>query len=276
MTHPAESKTFDEIEAELAAADNSGKNVLEAKLEGDSVPEDMRGKTVGDLTTDAGKLKEALRISEEARQQAEGRGAQLEARMAAMEVVQPSQMPSPTPPESPVELTDEQLRELYDKDPLAAIQAINERATTRLEKNLAARIDPLSRTSADVAEQGARERYATEFELFGDQIAAQLKMIPDRSVMSAPRAWDDLIAYIRGKPENFTTLTKQAATKTAAEAEAQAQAAADAAAGASVTAATHRAPTDAPQAGQMDDTKKEIAKTLGMTDADYLKWEKMG
>lgn len=272
MTHPSEAKTFEEIEADLGKAAASGADVLNTKLEGDNIPDALKGKTVEELADRTKRLEDSLRVSETARTEGAGRMGQLEAENAALKVVQPSQ--KPVPDSKPV-LTTEQLKDMYDKDPLAAIATMQQQANETMEANLAARMQPLTRNSADIAEQNARTKHAETFELFGDQVEGHLSKIPDRSVMSTAAAWDDLASYVRGQPGNLEKIIEHRASAGKKKTEEDALQAASDAAGASLTGGAQR-PTPKTNVGVMDDTKREIAKIQGISEEDYLKWENMG
>ena len=220
--HPAAAKTFDEIEADVKARGASGPD-LATKLEGDAVPEDMRGKSLAEVLAQTGKYKEALKISEDARAELGGRVGQLEAHQAASEAVR-AQIPTQFPSERPEpELTEEELQKLHEDEPLKAIQYVNARAEKRLAANIDARLSPLLEGNVSSAEARAKEKHKVVFELLGDKVQAFVDKLHDKNVMSSDKAWDDLIAYVSGQPENQDKLFKAQMDKALDEREADLQ-----------------------------------------------------
>lgn len=255
-------------------AGNEGQqNPLEAKLDGDGIPDELKGKTVKELLAARQNLTESLRLSETRR-------TELENAQRAAAVASQAPPPPPPPKEEP-ELTDEQLAELHQKNPIEAIRYMQAQAARTAERNLERRIGPLMTGSASSAEQSARAKYPDEFQLFGDQIE-RLKNDPkvSKEALASPQAWDDMIAYIRGKPENIDKLFDHRVSKNKPAAQAAAQAAQAAAAGATIKPDL---PTQSRQTGSddLDDTTKEIARTLfpelkpAEAYAEYNKWRKV-
>lgn len=186
--------TMEEIEEQLAAAEAPKPvNLSETKLDGDEVPEEFRGKTLADVLKGVGTMKDALRISESARQAAE---AAREASSAARST------PAPVVQEEP-EMTREQLKELYDNDPLAAIEKMQEISMKNAERHLASRLAPLEGGVTQAAENWARQEFATEFELFGKEISDFVAQMPNKAVFSTKKGWEDMVAYIRGRQGNL-------------------------------------------------------------------------
>jgi hypothetical protein len=172
------------------------------------------------------------------------------------------------------ELTNEELKELHDTDPLKAIEYMNERAVKRAERNLETRLAPIMAGSTSSAEAAARQRYPEEFALFGDQISRLVSEMPNaKTVFTNPQAWDDAISWVRGKSENLERLFERRQGKkseidlpTAQHREAESV---------GFTTQSPR-PRSAPQnVMQMDATMREIARNLDMSDEDYIKWYKM-
>lgn len=187
--------TMEEIEEQVAAAEApKPANLAELKLEGDEVPEEFRGKSMADVLRGVGTMKDALRISESARQAAE---AAREANAAAARSA-----PAPVVQEEP-EMTREQLKELYDTDPLAAIDKMNEISMKNAERHLASRLAPLEGGVTQAAENWARGEYATEFELFGKEINDFVSQMPNKAVFSTKKGWEDMISFIRGRAGNL-------------------------------------------------------------------------
>jgi len=217
-------------------ADAETKIKLEAKLRAESEDPQIRG------------LQEALRISEEARKRVE-------------DLAAAGRAPAPKKEDELPKLTREQLAELHQRDPLAAIEYMQADADRRLSENLERRLAPLISGGSTTAREAARAKYPDEFELFGGDIE---KMLSDprvsRDAMSQPQAWEDMIAYVRGRSGNFEKLVEHRASKDKDKAARDAQAREAASAGAH-TRTDVRPP--APASGvELDAVEKEIAKAI--------------
>src|SRR5688572_9081943 len=102
-------------EIEQTSTEQPGSNVLETELKGDAIPEQFRGKKLSDVLTTLGGMKDALRASEEARQQAL-------ATMQALAEGRQTQAAQPAPaatPAEPAEPTDAEMKELFERDQFA-------------------------------------------------------------------------------------------------------------------------------------------------------------
>lgn len=151
-----------------------------------------------DLAQQAARLQEALRISEAARM---AQHAALEAQRAAAGNAPPPQQP---------QFTYEQIRDMIASgDPdqqLQGIAIMQQQALTQAERHYSARINALMDGTISQAELDARAKYALEFELFGDTINQLKNSLPDKTVLTTPKGWSDLIAYVRGQDDNFNKL----------------------------------------------------------------------
>lgn len=263
MTGPGvpESMSLDEMQDMTPQKTNLG----DMKLDGDDVPEHLRGKSAADLIKLAESAQEAVKLSENARLQAE-------ARAAAAGVQQPATLPEPKPEP---ELTEEELAELHQQDPLKAIRYIQTQAQRAAERNFEARLGSVVAGTASQVENAARAKYKDEFELFGDQITSVAKTIPNaQQVLMNPSAWDDLISLIRGRSGNIERLIERKSAQPAAPSR---RAAADMEAqsmGFSDTGQTGRRPASNPS--QLDSIQLEIAEKLNMTPAEYVHWSNVG
>lgn len=251
--------TLDEIEQSLKDQDATaaaGKVAADAKIAADAAAAAAPPKGADPQVA---ALTEALRISEEARRQLTTRG----------------EAPAPTAPVAPPKLTKEQLAELMTKDPVAAVEYMQEEASRRVEDNVARRITPLIRGNEGTAETLAKQKYPDEFALFGKDIESFIGTLNNdqRSALSSVSGWDDLISWFRGRPGNFEKMVDHAAKKRGDAAAATAHAAQAASAGATIRSdvRTPSVTTD----GQLDATEREIAKALNMTEVDYLKWKRV-
>lgn len=262
MTAPVrQDVTFEEIAA--ASETKEPVKAADIKLEAEDLPEDIKGKTAADIAQLVDGLKKSLLQSEAERQ-----------RLASQPAPTAPAAPAPAPaaPEPPP-LTDEQLTTLYQEKPLDAIRYMTEQANKRAEANWDRRITQLVGGTIDSARAEAQRKYSEEFQLFGDQIDEMLKQIPNAQAMASGKAWDDLVSYIRGQPQNIEKLIEHRTAKSKAAVEAAAREEQVALAGVSVPSAVR---TPAPKSGSLDALELEIAKNLNMTPQDYAKWKSLG
>lgn len=240
----------------------TSQDLFNQRLDLDSLPEGVRGKSVNEIVQRQIALEQALRISEQARESM--------AQMAQRPQQAPQQQYQPEP-----ELTREQLQELMQNDPLTAIDYVINRRGQELVQHVERRFAPLTAGAASSAENYARSKYAKEYELFGDQISTFARSLPDPSILANPKGWDDMISYIRGLPGNIDKYVEaQIAAKTGAAAEAARQ---NQAANAGFSISSSQRPASGAPAGSFTDpVKAEIAKTMGLSYDEYTKWEKMG
>ena len=272
MTHPAEAADFDTIEAQIKAGEEKGSGALTTKLDGDAIPEELRGKTVADLIEMQKGLKAAVLTSESARAQTNERLAQIEGRLAA-----PAVAPVAAPVAAP-EYTDEQFQEEYEKSPATAMLKLQKRSETILERNISSRVAPILDGTSQTVEAGARAKFTEEFELFGTQIDDFVKTQMGGKKPATPQAWEHLVSFVRGQPANVEKLFERRTNKTAEAARVAAQAAAEAATGFSGTAGAVRAPAGSGKPGELDATEKEVVAQLVASgvvknEAEYIKWK---
>lgn len=245
-----------------------GPNYDEVKLEGENIPELLRGKTITEAVKQFGSLEEAVRMSEQARKNAE----LLAESLARGEGRTPQPQPQPVVEEP--ELTDDQIREIMEEDQLKGMEALNARAIRRAEKNLEARLGPLYTGTYAQVEAAARTKYAEEFELFGADISKMAQTIPNsRAVLSNPAAWDDLISLIRGRPGNFDKIIERRIQKANGSSLEQVRTAEMAGVGFSDNTGPKGRPTVVN--GQLDAIQREIADKLDMSPEEYIKWSKV-
>lgn len=261
MTAPAGSVvTLEDMEQELQPAPK----VTDTKLEGDVVPEEFRGKSVAEVIEQTNRLKQALQISEAERLKALQQPAPVPAPVAAP----PAQVDEYKP------LTKEQIQALYEEDPLKAFEAMQNDALIRADIHFNRRFGALEGSLASTQEGWARQEFKDEFEVLGPQITELLGQITDKRVLNDKQSWKDLISYVRGQPGNFEKLwehkSKHPAPRTAADA--RAEQAADVGFSPRPTA---RAETPIPE-GSLDPVQKRVAEVLGMSEAEYVKYSKMG
>jgi hypothetical protein len=242
-----ESLTMEEIEATLAEGEKP-------EGEGDDVPEAYRGKS----------LKEIIAIAETTRSSMNERldvvKIASEAAARAAGSMSPRN-PEPPPPEAPKELTRDELKALYEEDPLRAIEVIEQQAAARTEAHLNARMAPLTDGILTQAENWARQEFATEFELFGDDIKKVVEKVGNKSVFTQKQAWEDAVAYVRGKAGNFEKLIEHQQKKAGETAAASAR---EAEARRGGYTGSNRGTTSTPPARSMDNA----AIMAGMSDEE--------
>lgn len=190
-----QSTTMEEYEAHVAAPAAPAK-ASEFKLEGDDIPEEYRGKTAAEVAKEAKAFQNALRTSEAAR----------EAQKAALDL-RGSEPAAPAKPAEPVEevMTREQLAELAQTDPVAAMEKVTEIAERRAEKNFNARLAQIEVGNVGMAENWARQEFPDEFQLFGAELDKFVKQFPP-SVFANKKGWEDAVSFVRGQRGNFEKL----------------------------------------------------------------------
>lgn len=232
-------------EEEQKAEDEKTRRRLAIEIE---ARKQVEGGGAKDPRADA--LAEALRISEEGRRAAEER-----LRLAGA-------LPAAQTKDEPKALTTEELQELYSRDPIKAIGYMNEQALKAINENIERRLGPLVSGSSASARESARAKYPDEFELFGSEIDKLLQSdLVSKASLSNPQAWDDLIAYVRGRPGNFEKLFEHRSNKNRDREAEEARKRQAEVAGAHVRSET-RAPAPSSGNGSLDDTEREIARAL--------------
>jgi ribosomal protein L12E/L44/L45/RPP1/RPP2 len=271
MSDPAQSGRLDtEFTVDDAASSTAEVKPLDltTKLEGDEVPEELRGKTVAEVVALQKGMKDALLTSEQGRKNAETLAATAAAATAPPAPVAP---PAPTPEP---ELSDEEIAELHQEDPIKAIKYMNAQAIRTAEKNLEARLGPMLAGTAASVEENARTKYKGDFESIGPEIEAFIQKLPNKGVLANPQGWDDLISLVRG--QNIEKVITHRSEAAAEAAKAQAQRDQQDLAGFQGTGQAPRPAAAVPGGvAEMDDIQKEIASKLGMTPEDYIKWGKV-
>lgn len=264
------STTFEEIEEQLKATEAQAlkPDLAKISLDDAELPENLRGKSVQDVISYTKGLEQALRVSEEARQQA-----LTTAQLAARATAEPPQAAAPEP--EPMISADE-IAEAFQEDPakgVALMQKANEQAIARAASHFQQRLEPMLAGTASAMEAEARRKYADEFELYKDEISEMLSSMPNRQqIMANSKSWDDMIAYIRGKDpmrlyEHLNKKTADAARNNAVSQQRESV-------GFQSTGQL-RAPAVG-GAGVYDPVVDEVCKVMGLTRDEYNKWLKAG
>lgn len=266
MSDPAQAGSEFTLE-DVAASEAEPKGTdLTAKLDGDEVPEELRGKTMAEVLTIQKGMKDALLTSEQARKNAETLAA-----TAAAATAPPAPAPAPAPPAPEPELTEEELTELHTEHPLKAIEYMQSRAIKVAERNLESRLAPMFAGTAASVEEAARVKYADDFESIGPEIEKFIQQLPNKQVLASSQGWDDLIALMRGK--NIEKIIEHKAGKVSAQAKIDAQQEQQDLTGFQGTGTAPRVAVAVPSKVEaLDDIQKEIAGKLGMSLEDYVKW----
>lgn len=262
--------TFEEMERQLAEheAQLLKPDLSKVTLEGDDVPEALRGKTAAEALARVRLLEDTLRTSEVARQQA------LQMAQLASDNRQPA--PAPVKEEPPeVQITAQMVSEAFSEDPEKGIQMMahmQEQGIKRATEQFSQRMEPMLTGSLSAAESDAKRRYADEFAIYGEEIKATLAQVPNKQVMSSPSSWDDLIAYVRGKDPMKLFKHMQEKERSTQQEEAQREQR-------NLTgyqsAGGQRPPAPAATGVIIDETVKEVCRNLGISEADYVKWAKV-
>lgn len=233
-------------------AEAKRKAELEAKARAEAqaaLPEDPRVKALAD----------ALRISEEAR---------LRQKALSDQIREPPLEPAPK------ELSGEELKKLWDENPMAAIEQMLDRRDKVLAKSLDTRLGSLAQSTASSARDAAERKYPDEFKVLAKEIDDTISELKNPN-LSTMKNWDDFIAYVRGK--NFDKVVKAREDRVKDEAAAAARSTQAASAGAHTQSQIR--PSPPASGGDLDDTEKEIARALnpGLTPeqayAEHKKWK---
>lgn len=255
--------TLEEVEKQIAADTvvAAKPDYAAMKLEIDGLPDTLKGKSVLEVVDHAKRVEEALRISEKAREEAANGPKTVYVEREQQQFI----------PQGPTKLTREQVKELYDNDPLAAFEYMQTQSTAMINQNVEARTAQLRNGIAVSAETQAKQKYSEDFQLFGKEISDIVSRLPDKSALAMPGAWDDIVTYVRG--QNVDKLIEYRTNKKETEGREAAQRS-QAATAPLGTLAAQRTPAPISANGELDPIRKEIAQKLGLTDEEYTKWSR--
>ncbi|CAB4165145.1 hypothetical protein UFOVP1537_4 [uncultured Caudovirales phage] len=263
MTGP-NAVSIDEMETANAApaATTAAPTINEIKLDQAGVPEHLRGKTLADVLERTERMEQALRLSEDAR---------LSLSRNTNAVAVPVQQPT-----VPV-LTDDQFNTLLQENPAEALRYRDEQMASRMLAHLESRLAPLNNAGFSSQKEAAKAKYPLEFAMFADQLDQVANGLPDKSALSTPQGWEQLVSFVRGMPDNFEKLMTARTSSTGNNSAAEARRAEELRAGFSVSSgAGNPAPITTRGASVLDDTQKRVAATMGISEADYVKWMNVG
>lgn len=253
---------FNELEARNAVP--AATDYTKLTIEGEGVPEGLKGKSVADAIAMYDRALVALRASEESRQA-------LKASSEALTEVRSRPNDTPVAPTTPTEpeLTLDQWKELYETDAFSYHEKKAEQLRRDMAANLQTSIAPLAGSAADLALANARTKYPDEFAALGKDIESMISRIPDKRALSSPGAIDDLVAYVRGKEFDKFYAFKQ--TKNGVETldNARHEAAEVVPRDSSVLPQPRKVVSSSRK--QIDDTEKIVADALGVSYEDFMK-----
>lgn len=250
---------FEELEA-LAQPPAQQIDPAALKLEGDAIPEPLRGKTLNDVLALQAEMQRGLEAS---RTQIESLRALNEARSQ-----QPAPQAAPAQPAPEPEMTQAQLKEMYERDPFEYQQYMFSQMDKKIAKQVDSRVSPMAATTASAAEAQARAKFAEEFEVLGPEINQVLAQVPDRSALAQPGAWEQLMFYVRG--QHMDKLLNARANKANERSLAEARQR-EAQNGGVVNDGSRRSGGRA-AIGELSATQKEICQVMGISEADYRKY----
>lgn len=228
-------------------------------LDGEHIPENIRGKSIATLVQQNNALERALQISESARTTAASR---------------PAPAPAPAPTAQPT-VTREKYNELFAEDPFGAVQLMLGQAGDAVEAHISRRLQPLTGANTTAARRYAEAKYPLEFQLFGDQIDKFVENAGPSDTWTDPKAWDDMVAYHRGLETNITKYIEAKTKPNGAVAAAGARAEQAASTGATIKGTPVSDLAVSSNDFNLDATQKEIARGLNMTYEEYHKWNKL-
>lgn len=256
------SVSFEEMEAarnQPAATDFS-----KITLDGDDIPEGLRGKSVSELLQQVSGLQKAVQISESAR---------LALQNSQEALTASRQASAPVAPQAPVsepELNEEQLEALFQESPRKYHDYMADKQEKRILGRIQGVIAPVLGSSADLLVRDAQNRYPDEFASIGSEIQSFISALPDKSTLNNPGAMDDLVAYMRGK--HWTKFQAHLTNKNGGGLEEARE------------SLRRETPSELPRTSsptiartnggkgriQLDETAREVARAMGLSDEQYI------
>lgn len=257
--------TMEEIEESLKEGDKPATDPDKVVLEGDTIPEGYRGKNLNDILKDNQRLQDSLRLRDaEVSTYRAGDDARRTAAPAAAAV------------EEVKEPTREELDKLFEDDPRQYAEVIADMRVRKAENQWAGRIASLEQGTIGASEGWAKEQFKDEFELFEKDINEFRRSVTNQAIFSTRKGWEDMISYVRGKPENIDKLfDHKAGRKTRTRDDARRDE--DNNAGFN-RSSSRRTAVEATGDGadSLSKEQRDVADGLGMNYKDYAKWSKVG
>jgi hypothetical protein len=224
------------------------------RVDGDSVPQSLRGLSAAQITERAARLEEALRISEEAR-------------LSSKSVPAPAQPATPVNPQ-PTGFTPEKIRELYENDPVEAMAAMAYMAEQRANQRFEERLRGLNTSVSNSVSAQVRTQFKEDFDILGKEIEETAAQIAPEALAN-PAVWADLISYVRGK--NIDKIVEHKLKQRGDDSQIPSRSAVQDAQLTSLpprVGQPPRAPTRDDNYG-LDATQLRICETMGLTPAEY-------
>lgn len=250
---------FEELEA-LSQPPAQQVDPSTLKLDGEAIPEPLRGKTLNEVLALQAEMQRGLEAS---RTQIESLRALNEARSQ-----QPAAPSAPAQPQAEPEMSQAQLKEMYERDPFEYQQYMFSQMDKKIAKQVDSRVSPMAATTASAAEAQARAKFAEEFEVLGPEINQVLAQVPDRSALAQPGAWEQLMFYVRGQHMDKLLNARTAKANERSLAEARQREAQN---GGVMNDGSRRSGGRA-AIGELSATQKEICQVMGISEADYRKY----
>jgi hypothetical protein len=260
MTGPGyDSVDIDQFDAAIAA---------DAKpKEPEGLPDELKGKKPEEVVELYKTVADGFKKSEQARTQLQER-LQQAAAPAPMPAVQPIVIQPPEP--AAAEPTDEQLRELFSTDPVAATKAMTERESKRISRLYEDRLQPLTASIMSLAatqEMMARDRHKVVFERYGARLEELKKDLPPQALAN-PSTWDQLVNLVKG--EKFQELEELSHQERVKASQIQQKETGGVSMGPTPSGQPRSGPT------KLDSLQMEVATKMGMTAEEYVKWANLG
>jgi len=132
--------------------------------------------------------------------------------------------PAPPPaPTGPAPMTEQELRQLHDEDPVRASAVLASRIVDARAQNLDARMSTMIAASTAIVESQVQARFAEDFADYGDEIRQMMQQVSPELRLE-PANWEKVIRMVRGAHlDEIIEKRTKAATQKAAEDARQAQ-----------------------------------------------------
>ena len=164
-------------------------------------------------TTDASAL--TTQLAEE-----QARRIQLQLQLEQLRAAPPT---PPAAPAGPTPMTEQELRQLHDEDPVRASAVLASRIADARVANLDTRMATMLAASAAIVESQVAARFADDFADYGDEIRHVMQQVSPENRID-PNSWEQAVRLVRGAHlDEIIEKRTKAATQRAAEEARQAQ-----------------------------------------------------